>query len=567
MKRRCNMEPRLTSRWLWAGFLAVLVIFSLYLALNRIYQVDEAQNIFMARIIGTGQTDTYFTNAPLWLIGPLAWLARSVNYSTTLFEWNRFIFLGVFWLNIFLITLNTGVRLLTRKGFFLLLLAATLVPLWDYGFEIRHDNLILTGLLLMWWLGRTRPRGIPSYLLLGCLTVVLQFVAFKAFVYVLPLSLVFLAYPPPAHNRSRLRLSAAWIAGALAAFLVCRLTYGLSGLWPVYLAGFHGGVEVSGEAARFGPWMTLGRLLTQTPLLLALAAAALGDLTQSVRKKGWSAWNWSGYAPEGCLCLGALGALFINPTPFPYNLVNLTPFIFLLAIRFLAPFMEGLMANPKQVALAGGILLFTHAVPFAAATWRHVDWNNDRQENLMRTAESLTDPAKDPVYDAIGMVPTRRGIHFHWYLHSLNMQSILDGKEPGVAQMLSAQPAPVLIPSYRTDWLPQDDWTFIRNRYIPLADDFWVLGQILPAGGGRYLVVHPGRYQILGRQGTQYGPMPSGTLDGHPLEGKIKELGLGQHEFSCPPDIQPLVVWVGPRAEGLPGIGPGNHLRLFVNWY
>jgi hypothetical protein len=561
------MEQRLESRWLCAGLLALLVFFSLYLSLNRIYQVDEAQNTYMAMIIGTGQTGSYVTNAPLWLIGPLAWLAGSVTHSSTLFEWNRIIFFGVFWLNIILIALNTGERLLSRKGLTLLLLAATLAPLWDYGFEIRHDNLILTGLLLMWWLGRTRPRGVPSYLLLGCLTVLIQFVAFKAFVYVLPLSLAFLACPPPAHNRRRLGLATAWAAGALVAFLVCRLTYGLSGLWPVYLAGFQGGVEASGGGTRFGPWMALGRPLAQTPLLLALAAAAFWDLTLSVRKKGWSAWNWSGHAPEGCLCLGALGALFINPTPFPYNLVNLIPFIFLLAVRFLAPFMEGLTANPKQLALAGGILLFTHAMPFAAATWRHVDWSNDRQENLMRTAESLTDPAKDPVYDAIGMVPTRRSIHFNWYLHSLNMQSMLEGKVPSVAQMLSTQPAPVLIPSYRTDWLPKDDWTFIQSRYLPLSDDLWVLGQILPAGGGRYLVVHPGRYQILGRQGTQFRSIPSGLLDGHPLEEKITKLGLGPHELRCQPDIQPVVVWIGPRAEGLPEIGPGNHLRLFVNWY
>jgi len=185
----------------------------------------------------------------------------------------------------------------------------------------------------------------------------------------------------------------------------------------------------------------------------------------------------------------------------------------------------------------------------------------------MRIAESLTDPAKDPVYDAIGMVPTRRSIHFQWFLHSLNIQSILNGEKTSVSQMLGTHPAPVLIPSYRTDWLPEDDWKFIRSRYVPLADDFWVLGQILPTGGGRYLVVHPGRYMTLGRQGTRLGPLPSGLLDGHPLEGEITELRIGSHELICQPDIQPVVVWVGPHAEGLPGLGPGNHLRLFVNWY
>ena len=561
------MKKQSAYFWVMGGVLVLLGLFSIYLALNRIYQVDEAQNLFMARIIGTGQTTTYFTNAPLWLMGPLAWLARSVKESAELFMWNRWIFLGIFWLNIGLMALATGIRIRSAQGLFILLMAATLAPLWDYGFEVRHDNLILTGLLLIWWLGRTRPRGIASYFLLGLLAVLVQFVAFKAFVYVVPLSAAFLLFPPSAHQQTRLRLATAWAAGALAAFLLCRIAYQVSGLWPIYLAGLRGGFEASGGGSRFGPGLALGRMLTQTPLLLAITVAALWWMGQELRRRGREALTYEGAGPEALLFLAMLGAFLVNPTPFPYNLVNLVPFAFLLSFRFLGPTLQSITERPVSLALAGGILCFTHAVPFAIATWRHVDWSNERQELLMHTAESLTDPAHDAVYDAIGMVPTRPSIHFRWYLHSLNIRTFIDGKDLGVQQLLNANPPAVLIPSYRTDWLRKEDWTFIQSRYIPLADDFWVLGQVLPLGGGSFVIVHPGRYQLLGQRNGSISPLDAGLCDGRATGSRPVELSPGRHELSCPQDTRPAFIWVGPRLENLPELGVGDHQRLFVNWY
>lgn len=144
--------------WLPLGLLAA---FALWLAVTRIYQVDEAQNLYMAKVIAMDQTGTYFSNALLWMLGPLSWLIRSVEDSASLFLAGRLLFLGLFCLNIWLLALATGVPLRSTAGRVALLGAATLVPLWDYGFEIRHDNLILTGLLLIWWLGRARAGRAP----------------------------------------------------------------------------------------------------------------------------------------------------------------------------------------------------------------------------------------------------------------------------------------------------------------------------------------------------------------------------------------------------------------------
>jgi hypothetical protein len=201
----------------------------------------------------------------------------------------------------------------------------------------------------------------------------------------------------------------------------------------------------------------------------------------------------------------------------------------------------------------------------------------------MSLAEDLTEPKIDPVYDGIGMVPTRRPVHFQWYLHSLNIQRFLDGSLPSVSQMLAARPAAVFIPNYRTDWLSTADHDFIRERYVSFADDFWVLGKILPKGGGTFEVFHPGRYRIstlkgsdladtyeLGVKGVMTPEDPgtlAATLDGMPLSNRPMLLSVGTHKLECSAEVEPAVVWMGPHLDRVHRIGPGDHRQLFVNWY
>jgi hypothetical protein len=96
------------------------------------------------------------------------------------------IFVGIFWLNVVLLVKASGHRLRSKTGAWLLFGAATLAPLWDYGFEVRHDNVLLCGVLLMWWLGKPpgTPAGKPrrhAYSLLGALAVILQLSVFRRF--------------------------------------------------------------------------------------------------------------------------------------------------------------------------------------------------------------------------------------------------------------------------------------------------------------------------------------------------------------------------------------------------
>jgi hypothetical protein len=570
------------------AIVAILVWSSARLAAIRLYQVDECQNVFMARVLATGQASVFFTYPSLFLVGLLAPLAHYASHSVALFDTARFLFLAIFWLNLLLMGAIGGRRLLSLCGLFALVAAATLAPLWDYGFEIRHDNLILAGLLLIWWAVRVRAFGVYSFALAGAVTVAALFVAVKSVVYMLPLSLAILAFPPPQHKTPRRQLILAWAAGAIGAVILVRLLYGTGGAWQSYFSVFRNVAAYSatearpGQVERFWPWSTLGRLPAQTPLLLALCLAACAATALQLARQPKSSVTWDSDLPEVLLLLGALAALLANPTPYPYNLLNVVPFAFLLAFRYGLELRDLLRTRRRLWPLAGAVLVTVHLVPFVVATSRHFQRTNTRQRALMQLAESLTDPVSDPVYDAVGMVPTRPGIDFHWYLHSLNMYLT---RAPGhhVRDLLAAKPAAVFIPNYRTDWLPPEDHDFIRRRYVPLADDFWVLGCELPPGGGVFNIVHAGRYCITALQPTNQiesgaaagldcaaaeaqGFVP-GTLDGVPLARHAVQLSAGAHRVETTGDCHPMVVWVGPRLDGVPRLAAGNHRSLFVNWY
>jgi hypothetical protein len=561
-----------------AATLAAIGWFSMRLAGVRIYHADECQNMFTTQLLTTGQ----LRNGPANVSPFLAMLSRLTRNSTQAIDLlvrARFLMLEIFWLNLVLIALATGEVLTSPRGLIALLGAATLAPLWDYGFEIRYDNVLLTGVLLTWCVVRVRPAGVQSYAIAGAVAAVIQLITFEAFVYFVPITLLILAFPPPGHKAPRWKLALAWFLSALAVLVLIRLIYGGTAISELYKTGFHR-VEGAGTGdIRFWPWQSLSRLLGQTPLLLALLGGALLGIAGDLRRRGKAALTWNSSLPEAFLFCVALIALAISPNPYPNNLLQLVSYGFLFAFRYASAlsteFGDVRLLRPAVAA----VVVFAHLVPFGSATSRHWKWTNFRQEQLMGLAERLTNPERDPVYDDVGMVPTRSTIHAS---RSLHIQDSAEG--PGqVREMLAARPAAVFIPSYRTDWLAEKDHEFIRERYVSLADDFWVLGKVLPSGGGTFEIFHPGRYRISTLKGSDLdGTYPvgwegmttpedkgtlSGTLDGAPLSVRPVELTVGTHRLECAQDCQAAVVWMGPRLERVHRINPGDHRMLFVNWY
>ena len=569
--------------WILLGSLVTMIWFSHRLAGIRIYHADEFQNVYMARVMATGQAKTFYAGASLFQWGLLSWLVRGATRSVDMFVAGRFVMLEIFWLNLVLIALATGERLLSRRGLIALVGAATLAPLWDYGFEIRPDNLLLSGVLLTWCVVRVRPTGLQPFFLTGALAAGLQFVAFKALLYTLPISLAILAFPPPGQRAPRWKLVLAWATGALGMFLLLRLTYGVAGLWDVYLADLRRAFGLSSGGNLLGRCKILGRLLSQTPLLLTFLAVALISPAVEVRRRGKAALSWDGSFPEALLFVNALAALLINPASYPNSLLLLVPFAFLLAFRYASVLSKEIWGRPVLRPVIVAMLVFAHLMPFVMATRRHLDCPNFRQEARMRLAEDITDPAKDPVYDGIGMVPTRPSVHFWWLLPSLNRRSFAEEHGLRVRDLLAARPAAVFMPNYLTDRLPEEDQAFIRERYVALADDFWVLGKVLPAGGGTFEIIHPGRYRISSLEGSDLaGTYPEGlaglmapldegtlvgTLDDVPLSRPPIELKVGTHRLETKPGCKPAVVWMGPRYDRAGRLGESDHRFLLVNSY
>ena len=449
-----------------------------------------------------------------------------------------------------------------------------------------HDNLLLTGLLLIWYVVRVRPKGPPSYFVAGALAVAMQFAAHKAFAYVIPLSLAILIFPSPDHKAPRWKLVLCWTVGAIGMLVALRLIYGACdamGSWEGNRESVQFVSKLATGGDRFGPGIALGRLLYQTPLLLALVASGLVALAVDQFRRGKAALTWDGSLPEALLLAVAFAALIVNPTPFPYNLLHWVPYAYLLAFRHGSAVFREIRAAPVLLPVVAAVLVFVHLAPFCIATQRHWARPNSRQTCLMSLAEDLTDPVKDPVFDGVGMVLTRPIIGHGALLHSLTFESQF--KDPGtrVRDTLAARPAAVVIPNYRTDWLPEADHAAIRERYVAVADDFWVLGKVLPAGGGTFQIYHPGRYRISSLQESdlaEEGPGGLGrlsaathegnftaTLDGAPVSSLPVELTVGTHRLESKTAFQPAVVWAGPKRDRVGRLSPSDHQALFVNWY
>ncbi|NNN05464.1 MAG: hypothetical protein HKL90_06150 [Elusimicrobia bacterium] len=540
--------------------LAVLAAFSARLSATRVYQVDECYNVAQARRIASGLRHEALTDPAAFIVA-LSGLERGPARARDLFARGRRAMLALFWLNLVLIAACTGERVASRRGLLVLLAAACLAPLWDYGLEIRHDNLLLTGLLLTWYVLRVRPGGRRAYFAAGALAALLQFVAFKAFVYTLPLSAAFLLFVPPGHRAPRRALFFSWAAGVVLALAFGRAVYGALGLWPAYLADASFMSAASAHVTRLPPLEAFVRFFIESPLLLAVFGAALFAAVHELRRDKISTALWDGFVPEAALAAAALAALLVNPRAYAYNLLNLMPFAFLAAYRYLSRSAAALRERPE---LAWSLALLLYALPFAAAVvWESV-WTNARQTRVMDAAEALTGP-DDPVYDGVGLVPTRPSVGERWLLDTLNIRAFVDGSAAPAREELARNPPAVVLPNYRTDWLPLVDRAFIAEHYVPLSDDFWTLGADLPPGGGSFDVLRAGRYTVAGLNGA--GPPAGARLDGAPFSGGAAALALGRHRLRVAANVRAAVVWTGPRLDAPPRLTPRDHRLLFVDWY
>lgn len=551
-------DDRRTAAIRNAAALAIvgLIAFSEHLAFNRIFQVDELQYVFTARLLATHQAGQYYASANLMLLGPMTWLAGAIDRAALLLRSERLLFFALFWVNLCLIVRCAGYRLRSASGIFALFLVATLAPLWDYGFEIRHDNLLLTMILLAWLFARPlAPDGRRRLVLVGFFAVIAQFCAFKAFVYVIPI-IVFAAIAAWLEEKRPIwRIAGALLGGALLGLAAGATAHLLAGTWSFFSADTKNLGGATLKTMRFSPLHALSRLVPQTPVLLAAVLCAAVVALRNARRYGVA--SRESMLPEAALLAVAIVAIFANPTPFPYNLVLLVPQAAIFCLR-LRP-LEWSSSRAWRAALA--VALALHLITWFVATQRHLFMSNGRQMVLATTAEEMTDPQRHAVFDGAGLVPTRHPPGRTWLIHTFTIEAFRNGTLPPIRSQLAEGKTPVIIPNYRTSWLAPEDGRYIAKHYVELAGDFLVAGTVVPpAGAMQWDCPVEGRYYVdSGSEGM--------LVDGRKLGPGPLVLEKGMHTLQRITPEKGAVIWLGPKLQVPPALGPGHWSRVFVNFY
>jgi hypothetical protein len=539
----------------WTMFLVLALValcaFSEHLAFNRIFQVDELQNIFTARLLATKQAANYAASANLMLLGPMTWIAGSIDRSALLLRCERLLFFALFWVNLCLIAHCAGLRLRSRRGLLALIVVATLAPLWDYGFEVRHETPLLTAILLAWSLARPlAPNGERRLFLVGLLAVIAQFIAFKAFVYTIPIVLFALIAASLEEKRPLWRALGALLTGAATGFAAGLGAHWLAGTWTFYSSDAKALGSTVFKMVRFSPLPALSRLIFQAPLLLIGVACAVYVALRDSRLK--SIVSRDSLLPEVALLAVAIVAIFANPTPFPYNLVLVVPQAAILCLR-----LDPLAWSSNRLwKPALGLLFIAHLFFWLNATRRHLYMTNARQMELATTAEDLTDPRLHAVLDGTGLVPTRHPPGRYWLIHSFTIHYLREGIWPSVRSQLAEGRTPVLIPSYRLAALPFEDHQYIARHYVAYTGDFLLAGRVLePFRPTEWECLVPGRYYVTG----------SVVVDGRLVKRGVLTLDRGAHTLNSADKV--YLLWLGPRLDAPPELGPGDASRVFVNFY
>jgi hypothetical protein len=551
-----SVRPLDWARWLFLGLISLLMMLSLWLALNRIYQVDEAQNTYMAWLMGTGQSHQAFVSAPAYLI-PFAWLAKVATGPATLYIQLRLGFWILFWINLLLVVRGAGFQIRSRQGLIALLLIAMMPPFWTYGLEVRHENLIVFGVLLLWNLGR-RPGRLEnwSFLFMGAVAMFMQASAFKSIAYWVPITGAMLFSPQTLLMGGRRRAVIHWALGALVTLVVLAGLHIVMGTWSSFLSEQTGFLRSAGAVERFAPLSALSRLFFQTPLLMGVLLLPI--LKRFLGPFG-GALDWTGSTAEFLLFLWSLVLLVVNPNPFPYNVLTIVAVGCLAAGAYLREVMPAVHLSHDVSVLLLGVVLTTQAVPFLVQTEVLLETDNSRQTVLMDRAADLTDPITDAVYDGAGLVPTRRSVGYYWFVNIMNVQRYRSGAIPTFrSEALRDAPA-VILPTYRLSYLAPEDIQFIQANYLALAGDFLVLGDVSKDDDHSWTCLHAGRYEVMqSREAPRNAWL---RLDGQAASAGVRFFTKGIHHIEASPGTTPRILWVGPKLDTSVSLQGGRPLQ------
>jgi hypothetical protein len=217
----------------------------------------------------------------------------------------------------------------------------------------------------------------------------------------------------------------------------------------------------------------------------------------------------------------------------------------MVAILTLAPTLSAKRPGPYWIAVAA----LLHVVCLGRRFGELASFGNAPQRAIMTLAEALTGP-DDPVFDSIGLVPTRRAPSFTWFVNMTNVQGFT---QKSMTRSWGADVPPVILPSYRFSFLQPEDGKFIQTRYVPLRRDLYVLGTPLTTPGKRaWTCQRAGRYALVPVGGSANGL----RVDGQILAPGFHDLTAGAHDLEVLPDSPCVLAWAGPNVQTYPELRP-----------
>ena len=538
-----------------------------WLAVNRIFQADEVQTAHMAWLLTRSDANEYFNSAEVYMI-PMSFLSRAFRNPVDYLVACRLIFYGLFICSCLILAHGVAGRDRDKRFGALLLLGTTPI-LWDYGFEVRHDNIVIFGLALMIWILFNERAGRPDRSLFwgGCLGSLLFMSSLKSIVLWGPI-LGFIALFAIMRRRiSFPRASMAVMGGfILTGVLVC-IGHLLLGSLPLYIKASRSFFEmVGGASIRFFKWTFVLRFVRMHLWMIAIGLLYL--LFEAPRiVKGWLSKEQShkyDYQAKGLMLL-VIGPAFIalNPTPFPYN------YMYIAVLAFPAVFWlteKALHDSRVRRGLIFLAFLILQGIPFFIRITRHFSYRNESQKKVMAYLNAYTDP-EECVFDGSGLTMFRKGPGEVWYLHSLNKRRYLAGALPPVRDMLARKMCPILIQSYKWRFMQPEDLEFINSRYVRFQRAVWIMGRSIQAfasGSYSFAIFRDGYYVICSEDMR----LARGILvDRAPLSSRAVFLRKGMHMLDVEEATGKLfVLWVK-NERFLPSPVPELTLPLFVNWY
>ncbi len=548
-----------------AAWLAGVLVLAAPLIHSRHLQVDEFQNIYDATLITSGGDPSLPFNVKPWSV-LLGWLTGLADTTMGKLHAARWAFGLLFLANILLVALVQP-SLTTWQGRGVVLIAATLTwVLWRYGFEVRHDVLLLTGLLVLYGLTqRLLKTGRDErwvFVAGGLVAAVMVSNTLKGSAYAaLGLFLLLLAAGGGGvQGLIRRRLRPGLLIGAGAVFgvgigLLLLLATGMGDRYVEWMGDF---TSRAGTPKKFTATKRMLMFSATYPVPVALALPCLGYAVRDLLR--WPLRLSPTLVTAGYL-VGTFCVMKVNPTPFPYNDLLFVPFVLLAAVDT-----AGRLRLPdrRTQALLAATLLATMAIAWVRA--RLLDdygtRSNRTQRSYIAAAEALTAP-DDPILDGVGMIPSRPPPGKDWILHSSLRGQYSRGERTRFSAFMRDVAPPVLVSGYRWSWLKATDEREVNARYHRLVKGFRVLGGKLSTAAGKVQIHRKGRYVFTGHRGWD-----GLTVAGQPVQpGAVLGLDRGLHDYSGAPPRQVVYHWVGPRLSKAPSIIPETPAkRLFVRY-